>query len=83
MQDAVLLLSRAAASAATVLVRGESGAGKELAARALHRHSAPDNRNLRRRQLRPLRRHLPVRTPQTRARHPRAGQASSSRCRSH
>ncbi|HTQ80853.1 MAG TPA: sigma 54-interacting transcriptional regulator, partial [Thermoanaerobaculia bacterium] len=39
MKEVYQLLSRAARSAATVLLRGESGTGKELAARALHEGS--------------------------------------------
>ena len=39
MQDVQHLITRAARSAATVLVRGESGTGKELVARALHEQS--------------------------------------------
>jgi transcriptional regulator with PAS, ATPase and Fis domain len=45
MRDVFQIISNAAETEATVLVRGESGAGKELAAKAIHdlsaRHSAP------------------------------------------
>ncbi|WP_148714356.1 nitrogen regulation protein NR(I) [Chitinolyticbacter meiyuanensis] len=39
MQDVFRAIGRLSQSAATVLITGESGAGKELVARALHRHS--------------------------------------------
>ncbi|MCG8448148.1 MAG: sigma-54 dependent transcriptional regulator [Pirellulales bacterium] len=39
MQELFKRIALAAASDANVLVRGESGVGKELAARAIHRHS--------------------------------------------
>jgi two-component system, NtrC family, response regulator AtoC len=39
MRDVLDLLARAAKSAATVLLRGQSGTGKELAARAIHEQS--------------------------------------------
>jgi DNA-binding NtrC family response regulator len=39
MRRAYALLERAAAAAATVLLRGETGTGKELAARAIHQSS--------------------------------------------
>ncbi|MBK8257070.1 MAG: sigma-54-dependent Fis family transcriptional regulator [Polyangiaceae bacterium] len=40
MADCLALLARAAKSSATVLLRGESGTGKDLAAREIHRQSA-------------------------------------------
>ena len=39
MQDVFRAIGRLALSHATVLINGESGSGKELVARALHRHS--------------------------------------------
>jgi len=39
MRETVKLIGRAAASEATVLITGETGSGKEIVARALHRHS--------------------------------------------
>jgi two-component system, NtrC family, nitrogen regulation response regulator GlnG len=39
MQDMFRAIGRLSNSAATVLITGESGSGKELVARALHRHS--------------------------------------------
>ena len=39
MQDVFRAIGRLSASHATVLITGESGSGKELVARALHRHS--------------------------------------------
>ena len=39
MQEVFRAIGRLSQSAATVLITGESGAGKELVARALHRHS--------------------------------------------
>ncbi|GAA5235641.1 nitrogen regulation protein NR(I) [Verticiella sediminum] len=39
MQELFRAIGRLSASAATVLITGESGSGKELVARALHRHS--------------------------------------------
>ena len=39
MADCLALLTRAAKSGATVLLRGESGTGKDLAAREIHRQS--------------------------------------------
>ena len=39
MQDVFRAIGRLAQSHATVLINGESGSGKELVARALHRHS--------------------------------------------
>jgi DNA-binding NtrC family response regulator len=39
MQELYTLIKRAAGSKATVLIRGESGSGKELVARALHSNS--------------------------------------------
>ncbi len=40
MQEVFRAIGRLSQSNATVLINGESGAGKELVARALHRHSA-------------------------------------------
>ena len=40
MREAFAVARRAAASAATVLVRGETGTGKDLLARAIHDHGA-------------------------------------------
>ena len=40
MAECLALLARAAKSSATVLLRGESGTGKDLAAREIHRQSA-------------------------------------------
>ncbi len=40
MTDCLALLTRAAKSSATVLLRGESGTGKDLAGREIHRQSA-------------------------------------------
>src|SRR5689334_22470013 len=40
MNECLALLARAAKSSATVLLRGESGTGKDLAAREIHRQSA-------------------------------------------
>jgi Nif-specific regulatory protein len=40
MRDVYQVIGRAAPTEATVLIRGESGAGKELAARAIHFNSA-------------------------------------------
>ncbi len=39
MQEVFRAIGRLSASSATVLITGESGSGKELVARALHRHS--------------------------------------------
>src|SRR5256885_6425569 len=39
MQDVFRAIGRLSQSAATVLITGESGSGKKLVARALHRHS--------------------------------------------
>lgn len=44
MQDLYRLLERAAVLDITVLLTGETGAGKELAARAIHCHSARKER---------------------------------------
>jgi len=52
MQDLYQKILRAAASDASVLISGESGVGKELAARALHDNSPRAGRPLRRRPLR-------------------------------
>ncbi|WP_133648320.1 nitrogen regulation protein NR(I) [Paraburkholderia flava] len=43
MQDMFRAIGRLSHSAATVLITGESGSGKELVARALHRHSPRAN----------------------------------------
>jgi transcriptional regulator with GAF, ATPase, and Fis domain len=40
MREVFEFISKAAPSAATILIRGESGTGKELVARAIHRNSA-------------------------------------------
>lgn len=44
MQDVFRAIGRLSQSAATVLITGESGSGKELVARALHRHSPRSSR---------------------------------------
>jgi two-component system NtrC family response regulator len=44
MRETVKLIGRAAASEATVLITGETGSGKEIVARALHRHSGRASR---------------------------------------
>jgi two-component system, NtrC family, nitrogen regulation response regulator GlnG len=44
MQDVFRAIGRLSQSAATVLITGESGSGKELVARALHRHSPRANK---------------------------------------
>ena len=44
MQDVFRAIGRLSQSHATVLINGESGAGKELVARALHRHSPRANK---------------------------------------
>src|SRR4029450_12039468 len=46
MQRVVQLIERVAPSDATVLIRGASGTGKELVARALHHNSARRQRPL-------------------------------------
>ena len=43
MQDVFRAIGRLSQSAVTVLITGESGAGKELVARALHKHSPVSN----------------------------------------
>jgi two-component system nitrogen regulation response regulator GlnG len=40
MQDVFRAIGRLSQSNVTVLITGESGSGKELVARALHKHSA-------------------------------------------
>ncbi len=45
MQQVAEEIARAAASRATLLIRGESGVGKELVARAVH-YSSPRNKNV-------------------------------------
>src|SRR5262245_12232682 len=40
MQDVFRAIGRLSQSSATILITGDSGTGKELVARALHRHSA-------------------------------------------
>nr|WP_314901681.1 nitrogen regulation protein NR(I) [uncultured Deefgea sp.] len=44
MQDVFRAIGRLSYSAATVMITGESGSGKELVARALHRHSPRANK---------------------------------------
>src|SRR5437773_2118177 len=44
MQDVFRAIGRLSQSSATVLITSESGTGKELVARALHRHSARASR---------------------------------------
>ena len=44
MQEVFRAIGRLSQSSATVLITGESGSGKELVARALHRHSARGSR---------------------------------------
>ena len=44
MQDVFRAIGRLSQSSATVLITGDSGTGKELVARALHRHSARASR---------------------------------------
>ena len=44
MQDVYKAIGRVSASDATVLIRGESGAGKELVARAIYQHSLRSNK---------------------------------------
>ncbi|WP_288842015.1 nitrogen regulation protein NR(I) [uncultured Deefgea sp.] len=44
MQDVFRAIGRLSHSAATVMITGESGSGKELVARALHRHSPRANK---------------------------------------
>src|SRR5690349_24700556 len=44
MQEVYKIVERAAASRATVLIRGESGTGKKLIARALHYNSPRANK---------------------------------------
>jgi two-component system nitrogen regulation response regulator GlnG len=44
MQEVFRAIGRLSQSSATVLITGESGSGKELVARALHRHSARASR---------------------------------------
>lgn len=46
MQEVFRAIGRLAQSSATVLITGESGSGKELVARALHRHSQRANKPL-------------------------------------
>jgi two-component system nitrogen regulation response regulator GlnG len=45
MQEVFRAIGRLSQSSATVLITGESGSGKELVARALHRHSARASRH--------------------------------------
>jgi nitrogen regulation protein NR(I) len=44
MQEVYKAIGRVAATDATVLIRGDSGTGKELAARAIYQHSRRENR---------------------------------------
>ncbi len=45
MQEVFRAIGRLSSSSATVLITGESGSGKELVARALHRHSPRANKS--------------------------------------
>ncbi len=44
MQDLYKMIGRAASTDATVLIRGETGTGKELVARAIYQHSPRENK---------------------------------------
>ena len=46
MQEVFKAIGRVAATDVTVLIRGESGAGKELIARAIHQHSLREGKPL-------------------------------------
>ncbi len=52
MQDFFALLKKVAVTEASVLMRGETGTGKELAARAIHTINRRLKRPVQRRQLR-------------------------------
>ena len=52
MQQVYKLIGQVAASDAPVLIRGETGTGKELIARAIYQHSRAGRQAVRRRQLR-------------------------------
>jgi two-component system, NtrC family, response regulator AtoC len=43
LKEVLRLITKVAGTDSTILIQGESGVGKELAARALHRHSARHN----------------------------------------
>ena len=55
MEEVYNLTRRVAGTTATVLLTGETGTGKELVARALHRLNPPSHRTLCSRELRSVR----------------------------